>query len=101
MIRMPESFYTEAQPCESCGTPTYRAREWNAEHELWVAVDCQCSVPDEPIAPCMIEVLEAAQTVNELMETCKAHLQTCLICNPKLRQLPKRETERRQEREAA
>lgn len=86
-----EAFFTEAEPCESCGKPTYRQREWNVEHELWVAVDCSCSIPDEPIAPCLIAVLEAAKTVGQLMDSCKAHLRVCRVCNPKLRELPKRE----------
>lgn len=97
-------FFTEAQPCESCGAPV-STREWNPEHELWVGTQgqCSCTAPDEPIPACMIEVLEAAQTVGQLMDTCKAHRDRCPVCNPKLRELPKREpgTERRQKREAA
>jgi hypothetical protein len=38
--RPTEAFYAEAEPCESCGEPTFRGRVWNAEYQLWVAVDC-------------------------------------------------------------
>lgn len=95
-------FFTESLPCESCGAPV-STREWNSEHELWVGVDCSCSAPDEPIPACMVQVLEAAQTVSELCDSVKQHRAHCPVCNPKLRELPKREpgTERRQKREAA
>src|SRR5271166_6331337 len=97
---MSEPFYTEAQPCESCGRPTYQPRQWNAEHELWVAVDCSCNLPDEPIAPCMMAAMDAAQTVNELRDAVRSHLKSCPVCNPNVVELPKR-APRRQKQEAA
>jgi hypothetical protein len=101
-----EPFYAEALPCESCGHPTHLARVWNAEHELWIAIDCSCNAaPDVPLPACMIQVMEAAQTVGELCDSVKAHLRICPVCSPSL--LPERkpvesETEAaRRKREAA
>ena len=78
---MPEAFFTEALPCESCGSPVSN-REWNAEHELWLGLDCSCSAPDQPIPECLIAVLEAARTVWELCDSVKAHKLTCPVCGP-------------------
>jgi hypothetical protein len=101
----PKPFYTEAEPCESCGHPTYEARVWNQEHELWIAVDCSCNAPDQPIPACMIEVYEAAQTVGELCDAAKEHRQTCPVCGPRVlleRKPVESETEaERRKREAA
>jgi hypothetical protein len=41
----PSPFYANAEPCESCGEPTFRGRVWNPEHGLWIATDCQCNTP--------------------------------------------------------
>jgi hypothetical protein len=101
----PEPFYTEAEPCESCGSPTHAPRVWNAEYELWIAIDCSCNAPDTPLPACIIAVLEAAQTVGELCDSVKAHLLICPVCGPS--RFPQRkpvesETEAaRQKREAA
>jgi hypothetical protein len=78
----PRAFYAEAQPCESCGHPTYLPRVWDAEYELWIGTDCSCYAPSQPIPACMIAVLEAAQTVAELMDNCKAHRLVCPVCGP-------------------
>lgn len=74
-------FYTEALPCESCGTPTYQERQWNPEHELWVAVDCSCNTPTEPLSACLIAVFESAHTVGELLDSAQQHRQTCPVCS--------------------
>ena len=92
----PEAFYTEALLCESCGAPTFLDRVWNAEHELWIAQDCSCNTPDVPLAPCMIRVLEAAQTVGQLCDSVKAHRKSCPVCSgvvelPKAKKLDERE----------
>ena len=73
-------FYTEALPCESCGRPTYRARVWNAEYELWIAVDCSCNVPDEAICPDLLPLIVKARTVGELLAVCREHRRTCRRC---------------------
>lgn len=76
----PSPFYTEAQPCESCGEPTFKGRIWNPEHELWVAVDCSCNAPDVPTCPALLPLIVAAQTVGELLDVCKAHRRVCPLC---------------------
>jgi hypothetical protein len=48
--RQPEPFFTELPPCEACGRPAER-REWNAEHQLWIGVNCACS---ELLVPAMV-----------------------------------------------
>ena len=78
----PRSFFTDAIPCESCGQPCTK-REWNQEHEIWVGLDCSCNLPDEPVCPGLRPVIEAAQTVAELMDSCRAHRRTCPLCGPR------------------
>lgn len=78
------AFWTEALPCESCGEPTYQTRQWNAEYELWIAVDCSCSVPvpEMPVCDRQRQIVETAQTVGELLDRIKEHRQTCPVCGP-------------------
>lgn len=93
------AFYTEAEPCESCGMPTYLPREWNAEYELWIAVDCSCSAPAAPICPALLPVFEREHiTVGELSALVKEHRKSCARCGGVV-EMPKRE--HGQEREAA
>lgn len=77
---LPTPFYAEGLPCESCGSPTYQARQWNAEHELWIAVDCGCNAPSEPVCPELLPAMLEARTVGELVEVCRQHLRTCQKC---------------------
>lgn len=75
-------FFEIALPCESCGEPTQQERTWNAEHELWIAPDCTCNTPDQPLPACIRPVIEAAQTVGALMDGIRAHRLTCPVCGP-------------------
>ena len=79
---IPPPFYAEAEPCESCGEPTYKGRVWNQEHELWIAVDCSCNAPDQPICSRLLPLIVAARTVGELVDVCKAHRKICPECGP-------------------
>ena len=79
----PEAFYAIAEPCESCGAPTFRGRTWNEEHELWIAVDCSCNTPEVPTCPLLIPALENAVTVSEVCQVIRAHRATCHLCGPK------------------
>ena len=76
----PSPFYAEALACELCGEPTFEGRIWNAEHEIWIAQDCSCNAPDEPICPGLLPLLQQAKTVGELLDLCKAHRKTCVQC---------------------
>ena len=75
-------FYTTAEPCESCGEPTFKGRVWNAEHELWIATDCSCNLPDRPTCPLLIPLLEKADTVREVCQVIRQHRKTCPKCGP-------------------
>src|ERR1035438_8547149 len=75
-----KSFYAEAEPCESCGEPTFKGRTWNAEHELWIAVDCSCNAPEQPTCLNLAPLIAQAQTVRELVDVCKAHRKNCPLC---------------------
>jgi len=79
---MKRPFYAEASPCESCGEPTYQERRWNPEYELWVATDCSCNAPDQPVCPGLMPIIEACKTVGELMDRCKQHRRECRQCGP-------------------
>ena len=87
----PQEFYAEADPCESCGEPTWRGRVWNAEHELWIATDCSCNTPSLPTCPALIPALEAADTVAEVCRVIRQHRKTCPLCKPV--EIPRREPE--------
>ena len=76
----PTPFYAEALPCESCGEPTHLPREWNQEHELWIAQDCSCNMPEEPICPDLLPAMLEARTVGELVEVYREHRRTCVRC---------------------
>ena len=70
----PEAFYATAEPCGSCGEQTYRGRIWNAEHELWAAVDCSCNVPDVlPSCPTRYALVCEAATINQMCLALRAH----------------------------
>jgi hypothetical protein len=79
----PPAFYAEAEPCESCGQPTFLGRVWNQEHELWIAQDCSCNTPYAPSCPLLIPALESAETVNEVCQVIREHRKSCPLCGPK------------------
>lgn len=88
--RQVEPFYAVALPCEACGRPA-ESREWNAEHELWIGVNCVCMREDAtPVCPGLLEPILAARTVREIRAACKAHREYCPVCNP-LRIEPQRQ----------
>ena len=89
--RPTEAFYAEADPCESCGEPTFRARVWNAEYELWIATDCSCNVPSAPTCIDLIPDLLRANTVGEACHVIRQHRKTCPRCKPI--EIPRREPE--------
>jgi hypothetical protein len=76
------AFYAIAEPCESCGEPTYQGRIWNAEYELWIAQDCSCNTPSAPTCSLLIPELEHAQTVREVVGAIREHRKTCPKCGP-------------------
>jgi hypothetical protein len=94
----PRAFFAEAQPCESCGLPTWEPRVWDEEHELWVAVDCGCLAPSAPTCPDLVGPIMEAETVGEVMEVCREHRKHCTRCGDPI-EMPARVE--RQEREAA
>jgi len=69
----PSPFYTNAEPCESCGEPTFKGRIWNAEHEIWIATDCSCNAPEVPTCPNLVPLIAQAVTVREIVRVCKSH----------------------------
>lgn len=76
-------FYAIAEPCESCGEPTFKGRMWNAEHELMIAVDCSCNVPDVPTCPLLIPILETCgDSVRAICKAIREHRATCSLCGP-------------------
>ena len=78
----PSPFYVEALHCESCGEPTFKGRVWNAEHELWIAVDCSCNAPSLPTCPDLIPLLARVDTVREVCRVIREHRATCHLCGP-------------------
>ena len=99
--RVPAPFFVESLPCESCGRPSDKGRYWNAEHELWIGVECVCNEPDEPVCPALEGPIMAARSVQEIVEACKAHREYCSLCNRVKRKearkasIPEREPERK------
>lgn len=78
----PSPFFTHAEPCESCGEPTYRGRVWNAEHQIWIAVDCSCNTPSLPTCPALIPLLAQVDSVREICRVIRQHRATCPLCRP-------------------
>lgn len=79
----PTAFYAEAQPCEVCGHPSYRARVFDPESQLFIAVDCECSIPQEPMCPALEAPLLACRYVSEVAETIRNHRASCNLCGPR------------------
>ena len=75
-------FYAEAEPCESCGQPTFQGRIWNPEHEIWIAQDCSCNSPSAPTCPLLIPQLERATLVSEVVGVIRSHRKNCPLCGP-------------------
>jgi hypothetical protein len=78
----PSPFYAIAEPCESCGEPTFRGRVWNPEHGLWIATDCQCNTPELPTCPALIPLLSQVVTVREICQVIRSHRLNCPLCGP-------------------
>lgn len=76
----PEALYAEALPCESCGAPTFLGRVWNAEHQIWVAQDCDCNAPSEPTCSLLLPALTQAQSVRQVCDVIRQHRKTCHLC---------------------
>lgn len=83
---IPEAFYVEALPCESCGKPCDVERSpasWDTE--LLVGPCCSIASDEEsPDVPRCIEeyrLIEGAQTVGELCDTIREHRKSCVICS--------------------
>ena len=76
-------FYANAEPCESCGHPTWKGRVWNEEYSLWIATDCNCNTPQAPTCPRLIPLIEASVTVDEICSVIRKHRKDCLLCGPK------------------
>ena len=97
----PSPFYAEAEPCESCGEPTFRGRVWNAEYGLWIGTDCQCNTPEQPTCPNLAPLIAQANTVREIVQVCKAHRASCPLCGPVEIRRPQKKEPAQIEREAA
>ncbi len=79
---LPEAFYAEAEPCESCGHPTWKGRRWDEEFQGRIATDCECNAPSVPTCPPLIPLIEAAQTVAEICKVIREHRASCPLCGP-------------------
>lgn len=75
-------FYATAEPCESCGAPTFEGRVWNIEHQIWIAQDCGCSAPSMPTCPDLIPLLAHVDSVREVCQVIRSHRAKCPLCGP-------------------
>src|ERR1035437_4111108 len=78
----PSPFYTEAEPCESCGEPTYKGRVWYPEFQLWIATDCSCNAPMAPTCSILVPLLSEAVSVRQVCQVIRAHRASCPLCGP-------------------
>lgn len=87
-LNVPEPFYTEALPCESCGKPVDGERRASWDESLLVGPCCASDVPesirDPSICMDLYRIQMACQTVGELCDESKAHRLVCRVCNPGL-----------------
>ena len=98
---LPSPFYTNAEPCEYCGEPTYRGRVWNAEHEIWIATDCSCNAPVAPSCPILVPLLSEAVTVRDVCQIIREHRASCPLCGPVEIRRPSSKKPAKVEKEAA
>jgi rRNA maturation protein Nop10 len=78
-----QPFYANALPCENCGEPTEERHpaEWNPE--ILVGPCCKSPAtefPREPVCFRLYQIMLAAKTVGEMMDSCKAHKHSCPVC---------------------
>ena len=90
-LNVPEPFYAEALPCESCGKPVDGDRKpalWDSS--LLVGPCCASDVPavfEVPLCPEMYRRTMQAQTVGEMVDIRQAHRKICRTCNPDAQEL--------------
>ena len=90
-LNVPEAFYAEALPCESCGKPVDGDRKpalWDSS--LLVGPCCASDVPavfEVPLCPELYRIQMGCQTVGELVDASKAHRIVCRVCNPDLEEM--------------
>lgn len=76
-----EAFYVESLPCESCGRPCDEGRV--LVDDLLVGQCCISGEVDIPFLPVCAEygrLVEAAETVGQLLDSVKAHNSSCVLC---------------------
>lgn len=76
-----EAFYVESLPCESCGRPCDEERVF--VDDLLVGQCCISGEVDIPFLPVCAEygrLVEAAETVGQLLDSVKAHKASCVLC---------------------
>ena len=88
-LREPKAFYTNSQPCESCGKPVDCDRyPASYDPELLVGPCCQVEEvegPDDPICPGLYQAVMSSNSVSEIMRQVESHKLICALCNHLLR----------------
>ncbi len=82
---IPEAFYAESLPCESCGKPCEERQKARWDPDLLVGPCCSIvSKEESPDSPRCLEeyrLIEVAQTVGELCDTVREHRKHCVVCS--------------------
>src|SRR5277367_3865374 len=82
---MTSPFYVESLPCESCGLPCETRERASWDLDLLVGECCRLipvEEPDNPRCPDEYRLVVRARTVGELIDTCRVHRASCVVCNP-------------------
>jgi hypothetical protein len=80
-----EAFFCYAQPCGVCGAPCDELQPLEPGSDLLAG---ECCTPSEPLCAEFRQVVQAAQTVGELMDSAKRHITTCSECRGLKRKEP-------------
>ena len=99
--RRPEPFFTEAEPCESCGRPALNGRTFDPEHGIWIANGCPCLQEEQPICRALEQPILKARTVREVREVIRNHRALCPICGTPARKEATSQSRKTAERKAA
>jgi hypothetical protein len=88
-LQEPRAFFTESEPCESCGKPVdceRRPASWDPELMVGPCCEFGLDIPELDNAPTCQTLwndLERCKSVAEVSAAMEAHLLTCPVCGQK------------------
>jgi hypothetical protein len=77
-----EPFFTEAIPCESCGSPCDETRQapWDTKLNVGPCCYINASIPDVPVCQGMLDVIDSCPLTSSVAAAMEAHRECCETC---------------------